>query len=214
MRFPAAKTLKMQAGDLSPCTLSQYKQVAKWLKQHMTAHRIVEDVGPADFLLLRSKFDPKWSATTIKNQVTLIRMILKWAFVRYWILLGLNCAYGNSDLSRLIKSRRQDIGYVPQLAKKHDTIAGFIDEYLLNPVYESELSRSIDDDCVTIITIHSAKGLEASRCFVVDVQPGTERTNLIAQSASAGPASAPNQHSNLKEVSATSQRLTRPSQIA
>ena len=71
------------------------------------------------------------------------------------------------------ESRRQDFVYVGDLAKKHDTIAGFIDEYLINPVYESELSQKKDDDCVTIITIHSAKGLEASRCFVVDVQPGS-----------------------------------------
>jgi DNA helicase-2/ATP-dependent DNA helicase PcrA len=70
-------------------------------------------------------------------------------------------------------SRQKDFTYVADLATKHDTIAGFIDEYLLNPVYESEIAKTKNEDCVTIITIHSAKGLEASRCFVVDVQPGS-----------------------------------------
>ncbi len=70
------------------------------------------------------------------------------------------------------ETRQKDFEYVGQLAERHRTIAGFVDEYLLNPVYESELRRSAGDDKVKIITIHSAKGLEAPRCFVTDVQPG------------------------------------------
>ena len=69
-------------------------------------------------------------------------------------------------------SRKRDFEYVRELAKKHRSMAGFVDEYLLNPVFERDQERASDNDKVRIITIHSAKGLEASRCFVIDVAPG------------------------------------------
>lgn len=53
-----------------------------------------------------------------------------------------------------------------------ETMQAFVDEYLLNPVYEKESGRTADQDVVKIITIHSAKGLEAPRCFVIDVARG------------------------------------------
>ncbi len=70
-------------------------------------------------------------------------------------------------------ARRKDFQYLSQLAEKHLTISSFVEEYLINPVYESEANRTADSDVVKLITIHSAKGLEAKRCFVPDLQPGT-----------------------------------------
>jgi DNA helicase-2/ATP-dependent DNA helicase PcrA len=69
-------------------------------------------------------------------------------------------------------ARKRDFEYVRELATKHRTMSRFVDEYLLNPVYESDKDRASTDDKVRIITVHSAKGLEASRCFVIDVAPG------------------------------------------
>ncbi len=70
-------------------------------------------------------------------------------------------------------ARRRDFTYIRQLAKKHRTVHAFVDEYSLNPVYEKQLEKKGETDLVKIITIHSAKGLEAQRCFVVDVARGT-----------------------------------------
>ncbi len=69
-------------------------------------------------------------------------------------------------------ARKRDFEYVREVASKHRTMSGFVDEYLLNPVYERDKERAATDDKVRIITVHSAKGLEASRCFVIDVAPG------------------------------------------
>ena len=69
-------------------------------------------------------------------------------------------------------ARKRDFEYVRELATKHRTMAGFVDEYLLNPVFERDKERADGTDKVRIITVHSAKGLEASRCFVIDVAPG------------------------------------------
>lgn len=70
------------------------------------------------------------------------------------------------------EARRRDFAYVRELASKHKTMQAFVDEYLLNPVYEKNSEQTDDRDVVKIITIHSAKGLEASRCFVIDVARG------------------------------------------
>lgn len=68
--------------------------------------------------------------------------------------------------------RKRDFVLVERLASTHTTILGFIEEYMLDPVYVSELEESESNDRVTIITVHSAKGTEAPVCYVVDVSPG------------------------------------------
>ena len=68
--------------------------------------------------------------------------------------------------------RKRDFVLVDKLASQHNSISGFIEEYMLDPVYVSELDEEDTNDRVTIITIHSAKGTEAPVCFVVDVSPG------------------------------------------
>lgn len=69
--------------------------------------------------------------------------------------------------------RQSDFAYVGELTKRHDSILGFIEEYLLDPVWTG-LKRSredTDNDKVTLITIHSAKGMEKPVCYVVNVSP-------------------------------------------
>lgn len=70
------------------------------------------------------------------------------------------------------EGRRRDFIFLRELATKHNTVAAFVDDYLLHPVYEKEMQQPGENDVVRLITIHSAKGLEAKRCFVTDVQPG------------------------------------------
>ena len=49
----------------------------------------------------------------------------------------------------------------------------FIEEYVLDPVYETRRSPAEDQDQVMIITIHSAKGTEREVCYVLNVSPQT-----------------------------------------
>jgi DNA helicase-2/ATP-dependent DNA helicase PcrA len=68
--------------------------------------------------------------------------------------------------------RRRDFVLVEKLADKHTTILGFIEEYILDPVHDSLVLAS-NEDVVTLITVHSAKGTEAKTCYVINVSPGS-----------------------------------------
>src|SRR6056297_2287541 len=78
--FLDAKDAKVQSGDLKRSTFNQYKLVCGWLKENLGEHRVVDSLGPQDFVKLRAKFDPTWSTTTICNQIVLVRTILKWVY--------------------------------------------------------------------------------------------------------------------------------------
>jgi DNA helicase-2/ATP-dependent DNA helicase PcrA len=69
------------------------------------------------------------------------------------------------------EKRRGDFALVEKLAKKHSAILEFIEEYVLNPVYETRRFRAEDQDQVILITIHSAKGTEREVCYVLNVSP-------------------------------------------
>lgn len=68
--------------------------------------------------------------------------------------------------------RRRDFTLVERLAEKHTSILGFMEEYLLDPVHGTQVEKKEDDDVVTVITIHSAKGTECEVCYVINVSPG------------------------------------------
>lgn len=68
--------------------------------------------------------------------------------------------------------RQRDFVFVEKLAEKHSTILGFIEEYMLDPVYDSVVSVPTED-AVTLITVHSAKGTEAEVCYAINVSPGS-----------------------------------------
>lgn len=69
--------------------------------------------------------------------------------------------------------RKIDFKLIQTIAEKHVNIRDFIEEYTLDPIYESQINRTSSDDAVTIITIHSAKGAESDTCYLVDVGPGS-----------------------------------------
>jgi DNA helicase II / ATP-dependent DNA helicase PcrA len=58
---------------------------------------------------------------------------------------------------------------VEKLAKKHSAILELIEEYVLDPVYETRRSPAQDQDQVILITIHSAKETERKVCYVLNV---------------------------------------------
>jgi DNA helicase-2/ATP-dependent DNA helicase PcrA len=78
------------------------------------------------------------------------------------------------------KKRKPDFLVLEELAKNYSTLGEFINEMLLDntinnsPVLNNEnVNNSNNKDHVVISTIHSAKGLEADTCFVINVSPGT-----------------------------------------
>lgn len=68
--------------------------------------------------------------------------------------------------------RQTDFELVKQLAQKHHQLSEFLEAYVLDPVSISEIERSSQDDVVTLITIHSAKGTEQKICYVANVSAG------------------------------------------
>jgi DNA helicase II / ATP-dependent DNA helicase PcrA len=69
--------------------------------------------------------------------------------------------------------RKPDFEILIKLAEKHGSIGEFITEYVLDPrLNESYLSNPDLKDAVIISTVHSAKGLEAKVCYVVNVSVG------------------------------------------
>lgn len=75
--------------------------------------------------------------------------------------------YKNKDWSR----RTKDFDLVKQLARKHRSLGEFLEEYVLDPISVSEIDKTPDQDLVTLITIHSAKGTEQKVCYVPHVSP-------------------------------------------
>jgi DNA helicase II / ATP-dependent DNA helicase PcrA len=70
-------------------------------------------------------------------------------------------------------SRVRDFALLEQLATRHHSLSSFLDTYTLDPVSSSEAATGEgNDDVVTLITVHSAKGTEAKTCFVAGVVPG------------------------------------------
>jgi DNA helicase-2/ATP-dependent DNA helicase PcrA len=62
---------------------------------------------------------------------------------------------------------------IAKLAEKHTSILSFIEEYLLDPLHSSMVDRKENDDVVTVITVHSAKGSECKTCYVINAGPGS-----------------------------------------
>lgn len=77
----------------------------------------------------------------------------------------------NNYKSKDWKRRVKDFDLVKQLARKHSALGEFLEEYVLDPISVSEIDKTPDQDLVTLITIHSAKGAEQKVCYVPHVSP-------------------------------------------
>ena len=71
------------------------------------------------------------------------------------------------------KSKRlPDFKILIKIAEQHSSINEFITEFILDPsLQESYLDADENKNVVTLSTIHSAKGLEADICYVLNVSP-------------------------------------------
>lgn len=70
------------------------------------------------------------------------------------------------------ESRAADLRLLADLASRYKDLLGFVEAYTLDPVSNSEAEKAKQDECVTLITVHSAKGTEAPVCYCLGVQPG------------------------------------------
>jgi DNA helicase-2/ATP-dependent DNA helicase PcrA len=59
------------------------------------------------------------------------------------------------------------------IADQYESVSDFIDAFTLEPITATQLKKLEEDDVVTLITVHSAKGTEAPICFVAAANPGT-----------------------------------------
>ena len=77
-----------------------------------------------------------------------------------------------SEIYERWDARKKDFELLIRLAENHHDLIDFLETYALNPVSTTQASRPEQDDVVTVITVHSAKGTEASVCYLIRVQPG------------------------------------------
>ncbi|MBX3419998.1 MAG: ATP-dependent helicase [Pirellulaceae bacterium] len=68
--------------------------------------------------------------------------------------------------------RRREFKLLHKLAERYEHTKDFLDTYTLDPVTPSQAEAGDNDDLLTIITVHSAKGTEAKVCYVIAAQPG------------------------------------------
>lgn len=73
--------------------------------------------------------------------------------------------------------RKTDFPILEEVALNVGGISEFISEYVLDPKLETTTKeKGKDDDCCILSTIHSAKGLEAANCYIVNVSPAAYPT--------------------------------------
>lgn len=66
--------------------------------------------------------------------------------------------------------RRKDVALLEKIAEASESLTAFISDYILDPSVGTAVKDGADpDDCVVLTTIHSAKGLEARFCYLVNV---------------------------------------------
>ncbi|MEW6996249.1 ATP-dependent helicase [Colwelliaceae bacterium BS250] len=149
----------------------------------VTAAKVVMDIfqlkGELEIfeLLKAHKKIPPEVADTFKaviDKKTNVADALQSAFNNMKVLLASKYEKQNWE------NRKNDITAVKRLAEKHNSILGFIENYLLDPIHISQVNRAVVKDTVTIITIHSAKGTECKICYVINVSPGAYPNSYMA----------------------------------
>ena len=71
------------------------------------------------------------------------------------------------------KDRKKDLDILLDIARKYRSVNRFLEDFKLDPDAEASQAKKDNDDILTLITVHSAKGTEADVCFITRVQPGS-----------------------------------------
>ncbi len=67
--------------------------------------------------------------------------------------------------------RKKDFDLLVKLAERYTSLMRFIEVYTLDPI-TSTAAVSENQDVVTLITVHSAKGIESPVCYIIRAEPG------------------------------------------
>lgn len=70
------------------------------------------------------------------------------------------------------EKRKDDLDLLVQIASRFRSTDSFLDTTTIDPIFTSRLSANQPEDCVTISTVHAAKGTEARTCFICRLEPG------------------------------------------
>ena len=66
--------------------------------------------------------------------------------------------------------RKKDITLLERIGRGSESLTAFLSDYVLDPSLGTGVKGEGDpEDCVTLTTIHSAKGLEAKNCYLINV---------------------------------------------
>lgn len=137
---------------------------------NVTANRIIEKIRSENthFPYYLEKYEkiPKLAYNgilSVANNMHIPGKAVQQAF--YCLESNLESKFQNDNW----EDRKKDITIIIQLAEGYSSLPEFLENFLLEPVYTTEGGQ---DDIVTISTIHSAKGTESSKCYVVNVSPG------------------------------------------
>lgn len=66
--------------------------------------------------------------------------------------------------------RRKDLDLLEHIGAASESLTSFIADYILDPSLATAVKAESDpEDCVVLTTVHSAKGLEAKNCYLVNV---------------------------------------------
>ena len=78
--FLNAKQALVDAGELSPRTFEDYRIISGMVLSHLGKTRLVGDVGPDDFALLRNRMAKRWGPHRLNKLIQYTRSIFKHAF--------------------------------------------------------------------------------------------------------------------------------------
>src|SRR5262249_29264322 len=79
-KFLWSKEQLVDSGELSPRTWAEYKGTTDLLIKYLGKTRLVADVGPDDFAVLRAKMAARWGPTRILNTIQTVRSVFKYGF--------------------------------------------------------------------------------------------------------------------------------------
>ena len=77
--FLTSKRRKIDAGELQLRSFADYFEACELLIKHFGKERLVDDLRPDDFAKLRASMAMRWGPIRLKNSVTRIKMVLKFA---------------------------------------------------------------------------------------------------------------------------------------